>query len=181
MADITIYIANLAGVDDDTMTNVSNLLSGYWNSVLWSTDYNLTGVKVVKHNSGISVRKTDLLCYIVPNFTKSKVKLWSTKSTYNGTDGGLTAYTDSEPWKSASEVYADVVNATASDVAGAYANLIFHELMHNKGTIGDELHNIGGYGLASETVDATSALSDGNCTFLRGILDKEVTQYVASF
>ena len=181
MASITIYVANLAGLSDDVMSVIRTTLSSYFSTVVYSTDSDLTGIRVVTTNTGVSPTNTDLLCYIVSDFAHSKVKLFNSSFTNTPGNAGNTAFTSSAPYRAASEVYSSVITSMATNQGLAFANLIFHELMHNKGTVGDELHNNGGYGLAAETVTEDSSLTDGNCTYLRGILDKEVAQFVTSF
>ena len=181
MANIKVYLANLAGVSDDTMTNVTNILSSYFNRVVSGTGSTFEGVIVVTSNNGLSVRKSDLLCYIVGNFGLSKVKLFNPAVDHLSSDYGVTSFTRKFPYIAASEVYADEIEAIAQDAGMAYSNLIFHELMHNKGALGDELHYLGGAGLSLEEVSETSSLTDDNCTYMKGLLDVDVQQFMTSF
>lgn len=82
-----------------------------------------------------------------------------------------------------SEVYLRSIDGAANFVSVA-ANIIFHEIMHNKldapkvKTVND-IHTSGGGGLAVTKVSAGSALTDKNIELMAGVLSKVVPQYTA--
>ena len=65
------------------------------------------------------------------------------------------------------------------------ANIIFHEIMHNKldctvPASPADIHTAGGGGLAEATVSAKSMLTDKNIELMSGALTKKVPQYKKS-
>lgn len=80
-----------------------------------------------------------------------------------------------------SEVYMKVFDG-ALNFADVAANIIFHEIMHNKldapksKTVGN-IHASGGGGLANSVVTAGSALTPANISLMAGALSKKVKQY----
>jgi hypothetical protein len=61
------------------------------------------------------------------------------------------------------------------------ANVIFHELMHNKGTLSNEELHKNADGLAKETITETDTLTAGNIKTMQASLGKAVTQWVGGF
>lgn len=183
MAHIKVYIADTVGLDDGIKTSIKHILGGYFSRVVQGTDSVFSGVIITDTCGGISPRKKDLLCYIVANIDASVVQLFDTNMEYKDAYSGNTEFTDSAPYRACSEVYADKAMSAPGDKGHLFANLIFHELMHNKSCMGDEIHNdsVGGGGLAQEIIDATTPLTIANCIFMRSTLDTEIEQYLASF
>lgn len=182
MAAITVYIANLAQVRDADILVMTNNLSSYFNRVVAGTNSTFNGVRVVSQNRGLHVSPTDLICYIVPDFAHGMVRHFNAHfHNFENNVGNTSLYPQSVPERAASEIYTGVINPLAINKGLFYANLIFHELMHNKTGIGDALHSMGGEGLAAESVGENSTLTDANCSFLAARLDSPMRQYVGSF
>ena len=171
-----VFLGNKAGVSSDTMASVIVILKGYFNRVVSSTGVSFDSVVEVTQAPTIS--NTDLLCYIVADFDNSVVIKFDAGLQHNEGDAGETRYT-SDKKLAASEVYLDIINAN-SDPTTLMANIIFHELMHNKTTTGDDLHKSAD-GLAKETVTETDTLTTANIKTMQGSLKKEVTQWVGGF
>ncbi len=174
---LTIWIGNLAGVSsditDELRTNLQTLFAG-----IASGNNSFDTVKIITASDSISSK--DLLCYIVSGFGNSVVKNFD--STVNG-DGtaGNTSFRTGATSTAASEVYLDVITDTSDDLALGLSKLIFHELMHNKATMGNELHTKGGGGLAAETILETTARSQGNVNFMKARLANPVVQWQGGF
>jgi len=182
MAAITVYIANLAHVRDADILVMSNNLSSYFNRVVAGTSSTFNGVRVVSHNRGLHVSSTDLICYIVPDFAHGKVRHFNSHFHNSaGNAGNTSLFPESVPERAASEIYTSVINRLAVNKGLAYANLIFHELMHNKTGLGNGLHSLGGDGLAAESVGEDSTLTAANCSFMAASLNNPMRQYVTSF
>jgi hypothetical protein len=80
-----------------------------------------------------------------------------------------------------SEIYMEPMDG-AANLPAVVANLIFHELMHNKldssapQTVAD-IHTGGGGGLAAAVVSRSSVLTPTNITLMAKGLSKKVIQY----
>ena len=182
MAAFTVYIANLARVPDAEIQVMSTSLAAYFTRVVAGTSSSFNGIRVVSHNRGLAITRFDLLCYIVPDFAHGKVRLFNSHyHNSRGNAGNTSLFPESTPVRAASEVYTSVINSLAVNKGLAYANLIFHELMHNKTGLGNALHSLGGEGLAAESVGEDSVLTQANCSFLAGSLNNEMQQYIAHF
>jgi len=126
-----------------------------------------------------NVADTDVVVYCFS--TKDRGILWRGNSNviHQSANGGTGLYNG----LMVSEIYlAEFSGATA--YATRAANLIFHEIMHNKldapavKTI-DNLHKKGGGGLAEESVSPGSQLTPRNIELMAGALAKKVPQYTA--
>jgi hypothetical protein len=96
------------------------------------------------------LKDTDLRCFILPSQSRSVVSRFSAGALGGG---GTTFQTRNG---TISEVYDSVFDDYTSECA-----VIFHELMHNKLQMGDEMHTDGsvGFGIASAEVEtATTSL-----------------------
>lgn len=60
------------------------------------------------------------------------------------------------------------------------ANIAFHEMMHNKLKMGDEMHVKGGLGLAQKTSEQWTVLSMDNIRLMSANLFRAVPQYTGS-
>ena len=127
-----------------------------------------------------SVADTDVVVYVAG--TKeygSVIKSKSGVPIHDSASGGTYAYTGGM----ISEVYLRTIDG-AANFSSVAANIIFHEIMHNKldaptvKTVSD-IHISGGGGLADATVSAGSALTDKNIAVMAGALSKKVPQYTA--
>jgi hypothetical protein len=182
MAAITVYVANLARVSEGDLSVMRNNLTRYFDRVVAGTDSTFNGVRVVTHNRGLHVSETDLICYIVPNFARGKVRHFNSHFlSREGSAGNTALFPEDLPVSAASEIYTDVIDSVALSKGLAYANLIFHELMHNKTGMGDRLHLYGGEGLAAINVREVSTLNEDNIAFMVARLNRPMRQYVASF
>ena len=72
----------------------------------------------------------------------------------------------------------DVFAFTLSSVA-KIANTTFHEFMHNKQKLGDEMHHQGG--MASEGVDGSTALTSANIDTMAAALTRKQLQWIGGF
>lgn len=172
-----VYIGNLAHLDDNTMNNVITVLQGYFSRVA-NGDNPLGSVQVV--NNAPAVTNTDLLCYLVTDFMNSVVISFDSRVTHEEGHAGKTAFR-THPNIAASEVYLSEIDERGAGRPTAIANLIFHELMHNKGVIGNALHRTGGGGLAAAHLSSASTLSDGNIAFMRARMSNAVQQWPEGF
>lgn len=82
-----------------------------------------------------------------------------------------------------SEVYLKKMDG-ALDFSKVVANIIFHEIMHNKldaatGSSIADIHVTGGDGLAKPSVDKSTSLTDKNISLMAGALSKKISQYTA--
>ena len=174
---LTIWIGNVAGVDSDTTealrTNLQTLFAG-----ISDKSNSFDTVKIITTSDTISSK--DLLCYIVSDFDSSVVKKFDSTITDGGTAGN-TSFKTGATSTSASEVYLDVITNACTDVALGMAKLIFHELMHNKATMGDSLHSQGGGGLAAETVTESTTRTLANVAFMKARLANQVIQWQGGF
>ena len=125
-----------------------------------------------------NVADTDVVVYCAG--TKeygSIIKSKSGQPIHDSASGGTFAYSGGM----ISEVYLRTIDG-AANFSSVAANIIFHEIMHNKldaptaKTVGD-IHTQGGGGLASATVAAGTALTDANIALMAKALSKKVPQY----
>lgn len=170
-----VYIGNLASLDDDTMNNVATILQSYFSRI--SNSANSFG-SILVVDRALSLTDSDLLCYLVTDFINSVVVSFDSRI-QRGTAGNTIFHT--HPTIAASEVYISNITEYGANRPAAIANLIFHELMHNKGTIGERLHRVGGGGLAASVLTSASSLSEGNIRFMQGCLSRNVRQWTAGF
>lgn len=122
---------------------------------------------------------TDVVVYCLSTRDMSILARKNSSPIHNSASGGTGLFNN----QMISEVY-----MTAFDGAANYstlaANIIFHEIMHNKldapaaKTIND-LHISGGAGLAMPSVSAASGLTPKNIELMAGALGKVVPQYTA--
>jgi hypothetical protein len=127
-----------------------------------------------------SVADTDVVVYVCGTKENgSVIKGKSGKPIHDSASGGTYAYTGGM----ISEVYLRSFDG-ALNFSNVAANIIFHEIMHNKldapsnKTISN-IHTHGGGGLADPTVTAGSGLTDTNISLMAGALGKKVPQYTA--
>jgi hypothetical protein len=127
-----------------------------------------------------NVAPTDVVVYCCG--TKEKGSIIKSKSgvpIHESASGGTFAYTGGM----ISEIYLRTIDG-AANFSSVAANIIFHEIMHNKldapakKSVFD-IHTLGGGGLASPTVSAGSALTAKNIELMAGALSKVVPQYTA--
>ena len=124
------------------------------------------------------VSETDVVVYVCGTKEHgSIIKDKSGRAIHESASGGTYAYSGGM----ISEVYLRSFDGALnfSDVA---ANIIFHEIMHNKldapktKTVFN-IHSQGGGGIANAVVTAGSALTPTNISLMAGALSKKVKQY----
>ena len=121
-----------------------------------------------------NVRAHEVVVYFVSNKSESLVKKVAPSIGLGG--GGTTRIHASG---NLSEVYvAESLSAMGggSDIARGLAVLAFHEAMHNKLKLGNSLHAVGGGGLASTTVYATTKINAQNIAKMAPALSLAVPQ-----
>lgn len=170
-----VFIGNLAPLDENTMTNVVAILRTYFSRVSNSTN-SFGTIRVV--NSAPSLNANDLLCYLVNDFVNSVVVSFDNRIQREA--AGNTSFR-THPAIAASEVYVSNIDESGANRSAAIANLIFHELMHNKGTIGARLHRDGGGGLAASIITSASSLSEENIRLMQSFLGRNVIQWADGF
>lgn len=175
---LTVWLGNISGESDERMGSVRTYLLALFNGISDGTN-SFDTVRIITATDSIGTK--DLLCYVVSSFANSVVTNFD--STVTGGDGvaGNTCFKTGGTNTAASEVYMDVITNACDDVAKGMANLIFHELMHNKSLMGNELHSKGGGGLAAEVVTQSTARSQGNVDFMKARLGKDITQWQGGF
>lgn len=110
----------------------------------------------------------ELLVYFMPSRTSIVKEFVGPKANVDLTADGFTAFSATA---SASEVY------VKSDDPILLARLAFHELMHNRLRMGDNLHMLGG--LASATVYKDTPLTTANIKKMAAVLRSPITQWTA--
>lgn len=124
------------------------------------------------------VSDTDVVVYVCGTKENgSIIKSKAGRPIHDSASGGTYAHTSGM----ISEVYLRAFDGALnfSDVA---ANIIFHEIMHNKldapkSKSVANIHTHGGGGLANSVVTAGSALTTENIKLMAGALSKKVKQY----
>lgn len=79
------------------------------------------------------------------------------------------------------EIYLKTMDG-AAEFPTLVANLIFHEIMHNKidaANNSKDIHISGGGGLAASLINKGSMLTPANIAQMAGVLSKKVPQYTA--
>jgi hypothetical protein len=125
-----------------------------------------------------SVRDTDVVVYCVGTKERgSIIKGKNGQPVHQSASGGTFPYAGGM----ISEVYLQTMDG-AANFSTLAANIIFHEIMHNKldapavKTVAD-IHISGGAGLAAATVSAGSGLTAANISLMAAALSKKVPQY----
>lgn len=175
---LTVWLGNLSGETSDRMSSVRTYLLSLFSGISDGSN-SFDTVRIISASD--SIGKKDLLCYVVSNFDKSVVKNFDSTVTGGSGVAGNTNFRTGDTNISASEIYMDVITNACDNVEKGMANLIFHELMHNKAVMGDALHSQGGGGLAAEVVTQDTSRSQGNVDFMKARLSKEVTQWQGGF
>lgn len=163
---LNVYIKNNLGpfsFDPDDQTPVLNRLTDYFNRIVAGTTW---GCRVtIVSTLPAAVADTDLVCYLAEG------RLSSTLTNLDHTEvpsrPGWTRRNSAGTV--ASEVFFGAI--PSSERQTLLPNLIFHELMHNKSGMDNELHRLGGGGLASERIFSVTPLTPENIEFMRSRLD----------
>jgi hypothetical protein len=172
------YIANVAQVATDKQTAVTGTLNALFTQIAAGP----INIAWITSASGIIITDTDLLVYVVDSFFDSLVQHFPTNPTVDLNSNGLTVFQTTTQdgkvisRKAASEVY---FRRSPDDVA-LLAKLIFHESMHNKLTMGNEMHDRSG-GLAQETITGSTSLSSADITRWKRNWNNKVNQWPEGF
>ncbi|HVM86758.1 MAG TPA: hypothetical protein VMT76_01130 [Puia sp.] len=172
------YIADVAQVPTDKQTAITGTL----NTLFTQIAAGAINISWITNASGIIITDTDLLVYVVSSYSDSLVIHFPTNPTIDPSLNGLTVFQTTTSngrvvsKKSASEVYYD---KSPNDVV-LLAKLIFHESMHNKLVMGNEMHDQSG-GLAQETITANTQLSSADIQRWRNNWNNRVNQWPEGF
>ena len=175
-----VILVNKAAVDDDTLAVTRTTLSGYYKKIASAAGATFGGVSVVTTNASLGAK--DMLCYIVSGIDSSVINGNYAAVSGGGNVTGNTASTEEIP-ESASEVYVDVATKNADNLGRMLANIIFHELMHNKECKSDDkVHDDGGGGLAGESgIKDITDINQDNIDFMKSRIIKDVKQWKGGF
>ena len=110
----------------------------------------------------------ELLVYFMPSRTSIVKNFVGTNASVDLSADGFTAFSATA---SASEVY------VKSDDPVLLARLAFHELMHNRLKMGENLHHLGG--LAAAVIYKDTPLTDSNIKRMAAVLRSPITQWTA--
>ncbi len=175
MPVITVYlgeICNNSGLSASEKTAIQGTLLTWFTNVCQTTAN--TAAVVWTNSVPASITATDLLCYFMPNQTGSVIKLAPGYSSGAGTSHGFTFLSATA---NASEVY---VQSCRGNGVNWFAELAFHELMHNKLNLDNAgLHGLGG--LAAASVSAGMTPSTANVTAMRAALGTSRTQWTGGW
>jgi hypothetical protein len=120
------------------------------------------------------ISDSDLVCYIVGTPSNSVIKARSfAVPTTSGTpsrDAGLTVVGDSRG--NISEVY-----LTGKAVPKELANIICHELMHNKCQLGNEMHGKANVNMGASPTGESNFFAAGDLALLKPALANKVKQF----
>jgi len=162
-------------LSSDQLDAIQKQVQGYFNQVVARHDA-AAGPKGKKHGGAIVrwitgptvVGNSELLVYMMPfNYTVAKSGRLETGAPPPDHDGLTHPMADGV----ASEVY---LHTSDTDIL---AKLIFHEAMHNKLAMGNEMHPKAG--LAASPVGPNSALSQPNIADMAAALDRDRPQWTA--
>ena len=117
-----------------------------------------------------SISNTDLLIYFIDSKVDSLIHKIKPRTPLGG--GGTTHISSAG---NLSEVYIAAASS-AADSAKALAVLAFHEAMHNLLKRGNDLHAMGGMGLAAATVFPNSKLTQRNKELMAAAMGKNIPQ-----
>ena len=120
---------------------------------------------------------TDIVVHVFYSPSKSIIYKVGAEARHMSASGGTWKHGDGM----ISEVFLEPIDGAARFVDVA-ANIIFHEMMHNKLDVSDpadpvDIHTGGGGGLAADVVSAKSVLTDRNIALMAAALSKSVPQY----
>lgn len=164
LVDITNRIGS-----DDRRTEVKAVLQSYFDPIAKKANVK-DGASVSFVTDNPQVKDNELIAYysssgwhVVTEMPGAKVPADS--------EGGLTLWNGKV---TGSDVVADADTDTRT-----IANLTFHELMHNKLGMGDEMHRLGG--LAVSPVDSSMRPSENNITVMSAALLNRRPQWTGGF
>ncbi len=120
------------------------------------------------------ISEYDLVCYIVGTTSDSVIKAKAfaqpTASNTPSRDAGLTVIGDTRG--NVSEVY-----LTGKSVPKEVANIICHELMHNKCNLGNEMHGKPNVNMGASPTSESNFFAAGDLNLLKPALATKVKQY----
>jgi len=120
------------------------------------------------------ISEYDLVCYIVGTASNSVIKAKGFAQPVAGKtpslDAGLTVVGDTRG--NVSEVY-----LTGKSIPKELANIICHELMHNKCNLGNEMHRKPNVNMGSSPTGESNFFAAGDLALLKPVLATKVKQY----
>jgi hypothetical protein len=122
------------------------------------------------------VSETDVVVYCLGQKKYSIIASKGKQAIHDSASGGTFAYSG----RMISEVYLRSIDG-AAEFSTLAANLIFHEIMHNKIdalNMNANIHTNGGGGLADKVITIGSQLTQGNIDILAPALSKPIKQYI---
>lgn len=166
---------------NDVYLSIMRLLQGFFDRVsqrLPASDR----IQVLFPPGGFQAGDRDIIVYFTPTdfsvvarLTKESIDPltqphWGLTKSEQPTAGGAVG---AAPLKRASEVYPRMIDAEV------LARLAFHEAMHNKLRLGNEMHTQGG--MASKSVGAETPLTDANIAAMAAAMRSPVPQWPEGF
>lgn len=153
---ITVFlgeICNNSGLTAAEKTSIQGTLAAWFTTVCTGSAYSAS---VVWANAApATITATDLVCYFMPSLSDSVVRNAPGYSSGAGISHGFTFRSATA---NASEVY---VASCRGNGANWFAELAFHELMHNKLDLGNQgLHGKGGIAAANVSSGMTPSASN---------------------
>jgi murein L,D-transpeptidase YcbB/YkuD len=172
---ITVYLGEIctnSGLSASEKTSIQRMLSAWFTTVCTGSAY--TASVVWTNAVPAAITATDLVCYFMPSQSESVLRKAPGYSSGAGVSHGFTFRSATA---NASEVY---VSSCRGDGVKWFAELAFHELMHNKLDLGNqELHAKGG--IAAAAVSAGMTPSTSNYSDMRAALATSRIQWAGGW
>lgn len=160
-----------SGLTDQLRQNVQTRLLGWFNQIVQNTSYGSANVLWV--SSAPSIQLHELLIYFCQSQINSVIRARLVPGA-SGNEDGLTMFAHGV---TASEVY--VYGANGSSPMDGIAEVSFHECMHNKLHLGNNLHSRPG--LAASAVGSSTPIHPHNITDMRAALPHAHRQWLGGF
>ncbi len=175
MPVLTVYLGEVcsnSGLSASEKATVQSTLLSWFTTVCRSSAY--TAAVSWVSAMPATILPTDLLCYFMPDQGTSALRHIPGYASGAGTSQGFTFSTVTA---NASEVY---VSSCRGNGVTWFTELAFHELMHNKLSLGNQgLHAKGG--IAAATVSAGMSPSTANYADMRGALATSRIQWTGGW
>lgn len=169
MAIFTVYTCDALGSMQATVgTAVQAKLKEYFSKI---TEGTYDSCEVKEALPGQKMEENELLVFFMPPGLSIAASLPGATSKPDPTSDGVTI------WTTASGAVSEVYAKTSLD-AEMLAKLAFHELMHNKLRLGDDLHK-NQDGLGAREVGPSSQLTAKNIAGMKTALKNKTLQWVA--
>lgn len=167
--------------NDSAFNEICGIVERLFNQVVAVPECPYTIAQCFPGSIGTNLDPGELLLYFVPSKGSSIIKA-------NG-GGNVTLEAGGATWDSGngmiSEIYVDE-SLPAGNYKSLFANLVFHELMHNKldaangTTVLNDLHTQGGAGLAWSQVGWNTALTFANRSLMARNLARSIPQFTGA-